>query len=234
MPISGAGESLRSATEGAVTAPYARDGTLSEERSLSDNKSSQGQSGDGAVPVPPAPDLLLTTPLHELHVELGAKMVPFAGYEMPVQYPLGILKEHLHTRAAAGLFDVSHMGQVRLTGDNPAAALETLVPGEIQALAGPHALQPVHQRTGRHPGRSDDHQHGRSPVPGRQCRLQGRRCRASATRLAGKAKVEHLGDRALLALQGPQAAEVMGRFVPAAETMKFMSALEANFRGARS
>src|SRR5690349_16757796 len=125
----GAGESLRSATEGAVTAPYARDGTLSEERSLSDNKSSEG-----TVPVQPAPDLLLTTPLHELHVELGAKMVPFAGYDMPVQYPLGILKEHLHTRACAGLFDVSHMGQIRLTGDNPAAALETLVPGEIQAL----------------------------------------------------------------------------------------------------
>ena len=70
---------------------------------------------------------LLQTPLHALHVELGAKMVPFAGYDMPVQYPTGVMAEHKHTRAAAGLFDVSHMGQVRLVGADAAAALETLV-----------------------------------------------------------------------------------------------------------
>ncbi|MBT6959838.1 MAG: glycine cleavage system aminomethyltransferase GcvT, partial [Rhodospirillaceae bacterium] len=79
-------------------------------------------------------DALLTTPLDGLHQSLGAKMVPFAGYSMPVQYPLGVLKEHLHTRAAAGLFDVSHMGQADLVGDNIAEALERLVPGELQAL----------------------------------------------------------------------------------------------------
>ena len=82
---------------------------------------------------------LLRTGLHDLHVELGAKMVPFAGYEMPVQYPMGVLKEHLHTRAAAGLFDVSHMGQVILSapGGVPAAALalEALVPVDIAGLA---------------------------------------------------------------------------------------------------
>lgn len=73
---------------------------------------------------------LLQTPLHALHVELGAKMVPFAGYDMPVQYPTGVMAEHKHTRASAGLFDVSHMGQVRLVGADAAAALETLVPVE--------------------------------------------------------------------------------------------------------
>jgi len=78
---------------------------------------------------------LKRTPLYALHRELGAKMVPFAGYEMPVQYPAGILAEHLHTRSQAGLFDVSHMGQIRLTGADPIVALEALVPGDLQALA---------------------------------------------------------------------------------------------------
>jgi aminomethyltransferase len=232
VPIFGAGESLRSATEGAVTAPYARDGTLSEERSLSDNKSSHGPSSEGTVPVQPAPDLLLTTPLHELHVELGAKMVPFAGYDMPVQYPLGIMKEHLHTRACVGLFDVSHMGQVRLTGDNPAAALETLVPGEIQAL--PQGRMRYSLFTNEQGGILDDLMI--TNMGDHLFLVVNAGCKAAdvehlRTRLAGKAKVEYLGDRALLALQGPMAAEVLSRFVPAAETMKFMSVLEANFRG---
>lgn len=76
-------------------------------------------------------DNLLHTPLYTLHNELGAKMVPFAGFAMPVQYPMGVKKEHLHTREQAGLFDVSHMGQVRLSGANAAAALEKLVPVDI-------------------------------------------------------------------------------------------------------
>ena len=77
---------------------------------------------------------LLKTPLHDLHVELGARMVPFAGYSMPVQYPAGLMAEHKHTREAAGLFDVSHMGQVMLVGADAAAALETLVPVDIVDL----------------------------------------------------------------------------------------------------
>src|SRR5947207_704636 len=77
---------------------------------------------------------LRKTPLHALHVELGGKMVPFAGYEMPVQYPAGILKEHLHTRASAGLFDVSHMGQAFLSGGDPARALERLTPADVIGL----------------------------------------------------------------------------------------------------
>src|SRR5215469_11773601 len=77
---------------------------------------------------------LRRTPLYALHMELGGKMVPFAGYELPVQYQAGILKEHLHTRAQAGLFDVSHMGQAALSGPDPAAALESLTPAEVQGL----------------------------------------------------------------------------------------------------
>src|SRR5579863_1750830 len=77
-----------------------------------------------------APDLL-RTPLHALHVELGARMTPFAGYDMPVQYPTGILAEHLHTRAAAGLFDVSHMGQAFLEGPDAARRFESLTPTDI-------------------------------------------------------------------------------------------------------
>ena len=86
-------------------------------------------------------ETLSKTPLFDLHVSLGARMVPFAGYEMPVQYPLGVLKEHLHTRAHAGLFDVSHMGQVELHGADAdsvaeaAAALETLVPVDVIGIA---------------------------------------------------------------------------------------------------
>ena len=78
---------------------------------------------------------LSTTPLKELHLELGARMVPFAGYEMPVSYSDGIKKEHLHTRKLAGLFDVSHMGQITVTGDGAARALETLVPINLEDLS---------------------------------------------------------------------------------------------------
>jgi aminomethyltransferase len=81
-----------------------------------------------------SPTPLLNTPLHALHLELGARMVPFAGYAMPVNYPDGILAEHRHCRYEAALFDVSHMGQLRLLGDDAAAALETLVPQDIVDL----------------------------------------------------------------------------------------------------
>ena len=74
---------------------------------------------------------LLHTALYQLHIELGARMAPFAGYDMPIQYPAGILKEHLHTRANASLFDVSHMGQLRLWGPKAASALETLTPADL-------------------------------------------------------------------------------------------------------
>jgi aminomethyltransferase len=83
---------------------------------------------------PPAEELL-KTPLHALHLELGARMVPFAGYSMPVQYPAGLMAEHRHTRSSAGLFDVSHMGQLRLVGPDAAAAFETLMPVDVAGLA---------------------------------------------------------------------------------------------------
>ena len=96
---------------------------------MSSVSDSSHSSQSSEFPTPPA--ALLRTPLNDLHVRLGARMVPFAGYAMPVQYPLGVLKEHMHTRAHAGLFDVSHMGQVELHGADAAAALETLVPVDV-------------------------------------------------------------------------------------------------------
>ncbi|HYP72418.1 MAG TPA: glycine cleavage system aminomethyltransferase GcvT, partial [Variovorax sp.] len=78
---------------------------------------------------------LLKTPLYQLHLELGARMVPFAGYAMPVQYPSGLMAEHKHTREAAGLFDISHMGQLRLEGPEAAAAFESLMPVDVMGLA---------------------------------------------------------------------------------------------------
>ncbi|MGE0724718.1 MAG: glycine cleavage system aminomethyltransferase GcvT [Alphaproteobacteria bacterium] len=167
---------------------------------------------------------LKETPLHALHVALGARMVEFAGYAMPVQYPTGILAEHQHTRAAAGLFDVSHMGQVRLTGPNAAAALETLVPGDIQALA------PGRQRytlfTNDQAGILDDLMVTNAGdhlfvVVNAGCKdadlahLQ--------RHLAGKCAIEAQFERALVALQGPEAASVLLRLAPGIAGMGFMS-----------
>src|SRR6187551_2354782 len=87
------------------------------------------------TPVSATDTPLINTPLHALHLELGARMVPFAAYAMPVQYPAGLMAEHLHTRTAAGLFDVSHMGQLRLVGPDAAAAFETLMPVDVIGLA---------------------------------------------------------------------------------------------------
>jgi aminomethyltransferase len=173
-----------------------------------------------------------TTPLHALHVELGAKMVPFAGYDMPVQYPAGIMKEHLHARAAAGLFDVSHMGQVRLTGDGGAAALETLVPGEIQAL-GEGRMRYSLLLNGRG-GILDDLMITNMGdhlflVVNAGCKEQD--IAHLREHLPSGIGVEYLGDRALLALQGPQASAVLARFAPAAAAMKFMTALETEVAG---
>ena len=174
---------------------------------------------------------LKRTGLYDLHVERGAKMVPFAGYEMPVQYPLGVMKEHLHTRAAAGLFDVSHMGQVILRGDDPARALERLVP---QALAG---LGEGRQRyaffTNDDGGILDD-----LMVANRGDHLfvvVNDACKEAdiAHMRAGLADctVEEVTDRALLALQGPDAETVLEAIVPGVAAMKFMDAavLESAF-----
>lgn len=175
---------------------------------------------------------LKQTPLHALHVGLGAKMVPFAGYDMPVQYPLGVLKEHLHTRAAAGLFDVSHMGQVRLRGDDPAAALETLVPGDIQGLA------PGSQRytllTNEAGGILDDLMV--TNAGDHLYLVVNAACKDADVAhlrdgLAGRAEVAPFGEWGLLALQGPAAAAVMARLAPGAEAMTFMTSQKLTVAG---
>ena len=167
-----------------------------------------------------APQTLKQTPLHGLHIELGAKMVPFAGYDMPVQYPLGVLKEHTHCRAKAGLFDVSHMGQARLTpADGDVAELfETLVPGGIATLKQGHI---------RYTQLTDAD--GLWLVVNAACKQAD--FAHIAERLDGRAAL-HIEPRALLALQGPQAEAVLAEIMPACATLTFMQAVWTEWQGA--
>lgn len=168
---------------------------------------------------------LKKTPLFDLHNELGARMVPFAGYEMPVQYPLGVKKEHIHTREKAGLFDVSHMGQVKLHGANAAKALEALVPVDIIDL--PAGKQRYALFTNEQGGVMDDlmvTNHGDYiyVVVNAACKEQDiAHMRAN---LGDDVELEVMDDAALVALQGPQAAAVMARFAPETSDMVFMDA----------
>lgn len=165
---------------------------------------------------------LKRTPLYDLHLALGAKLVPFAGYEMPVQYPLGVKKEHEHTRTAAGLFDVSHMGQLLLRGPSPTEALETLVPADIQGLA--EGWQRYAIFTSEAGGILDDLMVVNAGdhlylVVNAACKAQDvAHLRAN---LPAGHEIEVL-DRGLLALQGPGSAAVMERLCPAACEMIFM------------
>ncbi len=172
---------------------------------------------------------LARTPLHALHVELGARMVAFAGYEMPVQYPAGILKEHAHTRNQAGLFDVSHMGQVRLAGGGgggeAAAALETLAPVDVIGLA--EGRQRYGLFTNETGGILDDLMVANAGdhlfvVVNAGCKA--RDIAHMEKFLSGRCSVEELSDRALLALQGPAAGAVMERLAPETAGMVFMDA----------
>ncbi len=170
------------------------------------------------------PSTLARTPLHALHLELGAKMVPFAGYQMPVQYPAGVLAEHNHTRCAAGLFDVSHMGQAVITGADRVAAVEALVPGDIQALQ-PGRIRYT-QLTDQQGGILDDLMVTNAGdhlflVVNAACKAADIAHLKAGT--AGRAEVAELTDRALLALQGPAAEAVMSRLAPEAAGMGFMS-----------
>ncbi|ACG77006.1 glycine cleavage system T protein [Phenylobacterium zucineum HLK1] len=174
--------------------------------------------------------VLKTTPLTEAHVALGAKMVPFAGYSMPVQYAEGVLKEHLWVREHAGLFDVSHMGQARLTGVSPLSAIEEIVPGDFIGLKpGKQKYSLLLNRKG---GIIDDLMAGRptgpggAPDPGLFLVVNGA-CKENDFKviddeLAGQVDVERLEDRALLALQGPKAAEALKVHAPEVATMAFM------------
>ena len=173
---------------------------------------------------------LKRTPLYDLHVSLGGKMVPFAGYDMPVQYPAGVLKEHLHTRAKAGLFDVSHMGQLALRPkfgklEDAARALERLVPQDIVAIAA--GRQRYAQFTNDAGGILDDLMVANFGdhlflVVNAACKeADEAHLRAN---LAGDCIIETLADRALLALQGPKAEAVLAKFCAAAPAMTFMDA----------
>jgi aminomethyltransferase len=181
----------------------------------------------------PATDALKRTPLHALHLELGARMVPFAGYDMPVQYPAGILKEHLHCRAGAGLFDVSHMGQTRIDGAVAVAAFEALVPGDIAALA-PGRMRYT-MFTNDNAGIFDDLMVTARGDGGLLVVLNAA-CKADdmvhlESGLGGGARATLMDGRALLALQGPKAVDVMRRLAPGADAMKFMSAAEISVAG---
>ncbi len=175
---------------------------------------------------------LKQTPLDALHRELGGKMVPFAGFDMPVQYEAGILKEHLHTREAAAVFDVSHMGQAFLRGDNVQAALETLVPGELQALKEGRTRYTL--LTNEAGGILDD-----LMVTNRGDYLYlvvNAACKEAdfahiEDRIGAETELEILEDRALIALQGPAAAAVLSRHASGVDTMAFMSAATVDIAG---
>lgn len=171
---------------------------------------------------PPAP--LLHTPLHALHLELGARMVPFAGYAMPVQYPAGIMAEHRQCRHAAALFDVSHMGQLLLEGADAAAALETLVPVDVIDL--PLNKQRYALFTNAQGGLLDDlmithRDDGLFVIVNAACKdadLQHLR-----DHIGGRCGITAMFDRALLALQGPMAVHAIARLSPGIEKLTFMT-----------
>ncbi len=181
------------------------------------------------------PELLHRTLLYALHLELGAKMVPFAGYEMPVQYPAGVLKEHLHTRAHAGLFDVSHMGQAFLSGADPAAALEKLTPADVSGLKEGmqrYGLLLTHQGTIR-----DDFMFSRLAGEAPLYLVVNAGCKEGdfayiSAELKGAATLTTRNDRALLALQGPEAAKVLERHSPGISDLTFMRVVRASVAGA--
>ena len=169
-------------------------------------------------------DNLLKTPLDALHVSLGARMVPFAGYSMPVQYPAGLMAEHHHTRTAAGLFDVSHMGQLRLVGADAAAAFETLMPVDVIDLAvGKQRYGLLLNDDG---GIIDDlmfFNRGSDifVIVNGACKV-GDIAHIQA-KIGSRCEVIPMPERALLALQGPQAVIALERLVSGVNKLVFMT-----------
>ncbi len=179
---------------------------------------------------------LLRLALHDLHVALGARMVPFAGYEMPVQYPMGVLKEHLHTRSDAGLFDVSHMGQVLLRPRGSLAqtalALESLMPIDVLGL--PAGRQRYGLLSNASGGIVDDLMVANRGdhfliVVNAACKQAD--IALMTARLCGVCDVVPVVDRGLLALQGPGAEAVLSRLMPGAAGMRFMDVACLNWGG---
>ena len=176
---------------------------------------------------------LLNTPLNALHIELGARMVPFAGYSMPVQYPMGLMAEHHHTRAEAGLFDVSHMGQLRLLGPDAAAAFESLMPVDVIDL-------PVgKQRYGlllTDDGTIIDDlmfvNRGTDifVIVNGACKVND--MAHIQARIGSLCQVIPMPERALLALQGPKAIHALSRLVPGVEQLVFMTGASFEWQGA--
>ncbi|MFQ5346458.1 MAG: glycine cleavage system aminomethyltransferase GcvT [Rhodothalassiaceae bacterium] len=185
-----------------------------------------------------AADALKTTPLHDLHLALGAKMVPFAGYSMPVHYADGIIAEHRHCRSRAGLFDVSHMGQAFLAtkdGSDPAAAFERLVPGAIATLK-PGRMRYTLLLNDEGGIRDDLMVTRTTEADGRLFLVVNAAVKDAdfaliSESLADAALLDRLDDRALLALQGPRAAAVLGEMIPEVRDLAFMQALDAAWRG---
>ena len=195
-------------------------------------------TGDAAPAETPAP--LRETPLHSLHVTRGGRMVPFAGYDMPVQYADGIIAEHNHVRADAGLFDVSHMGQAFLVGadhETVARALETLVPGDIVNLA--PGRQRYTQLTDAAGGILDDLMVTRSADPDEDGVLllvvnaatKDADYAHLAEKLPAGVRLLRADHRALIAVQGPAAVRAVGRHCPEAVALTFMSAITTRFDG---
>lgn len=204
---------------------------------------------------------LLQTPLNALHLELGARMVPFAGYSMPVQYPAGLMAEHHHTRNAAGLFDVSHMGQLTLSGPDAAAAFESLMPVDVIGLGVNKQrygllltdeggiiddLMFVNLGT---PSAALPPQGASAPLGGIDPHAVGERggqnifvivngaCKHGdlahiVERIGGRCTVTPQFHRALLALQGPQAVTALARLLPGVEKLVFMTGMPATWNGA--
>ncbi len=171
---------------------------------------------------------LLKTPLHPLHLELGARMVPFAGYSMPVQYPAGLMAEHQHTRTAAGLFDVSHMGQLRLVGPSAAAALETLIPVDVMDL--PAGKQRYGLLLNDDGGIIDDLMFFNRDFAngGDIFIIVNGACKVGdiahiEQKIGTRCQVIPMPGMALLALQGPQAVNALSRLAPGVEKLVFMT-----------
>jgi aminomethyltransferase len=168
---------------------------------------------------------LLTTPLNALHIELGARMVPFAGYSMPVQYPAGLMAEHHHTRKAAGLFDVSHMGQLRLVGPDAAAAFETLMPVDVIDLAvGKQRYGLLLTDEGTIVDDLMFFNKGNNEI----FVIVNGACKVGdiahiKERIGSRCDVITMPDYALLALQGPQAVTALARLAPGVEKLVFMT-----------
>ena len=176
---------------------------------------------------------LLNTPLNALHLELGARMVPFAGYSMPVQYPMGLMAEHIHTRSEAGLFDVSHMGQLRLVGTDAASAFESLMPVDVIDL--PVGKQRYGLLLTDEGNIIDDLMFVNRGadifvIVNGACKvndiahIQGR--------IGAKCQVIPMPERALLALQGPKAVDVLSRMVPGVEKLVFMTGASFDWQSA--